>query len=148
MAATRAQWLDALGVDRWVLRDTPRDDGVHAAEPDALPTAQPAPLTVLSATLSESDLALLDKMLAAISVSLTSCDVQTDTEYPLRLPADDRPVLVLTEQQQETEWTRLSADYRGHIAVVAHPARLSADPSLKRPAWESLKRLGAALHAG
>ena len=74
--------------------------------------------------------------------------IETDTAEPLPLPDDDRPVLVLTEQQHETEWTRLSADYRGHIAVVAHPARLSADPSLKRPAWESLKRLGAALHAG
>ncbi|MEM6985798.1 MAG: hypothetical protein AAF499_04585 [Pseudomonadota bacterium] len=148
MAATRAQWLDALGVDRWVLRDTPGDDGERVAEPNAVATAQPAGLTVLSTALSEADLALLDKMLAAIAVSLAACDVQTDTASPPRLPADDRPVLVLTEHQHETEWTRLSADYRGHIAVVAHPARLSADPSLKRPAWESLKRLGAALHAG
>lgn len=141
---TRAQWLDAIGIDRWVARDAPASTQVLTTEThQSAPDVESDVLTIVVDSLAAGDRVVLEKMLAAISVPLSRCAiVDSANGY---LPDSPRPVLVLAAAGTEAIWSDHCAAFSGVAEVVAHPARFVDEPGLKRPAWEALKRLGAAI---
>ncbi|MEM7377405.1 MAG: hypothetical protein AAF460_07855 [Pseudomonadota bacterium] len=146
-ASGRALWLDALGIERWVRRGGADDAAVAPAE--ALGTGDsPTPrLTVLSPAMSDADQAVLDKMLTAIALHRGDWELQPTDSAVLSLPQDGRAVLVLASVDHELAWSVACEAYPGVAAVVAHPGRFAAEPHLKRPVWESLKRLESAIRS-
>lgn len=140
MGASREAWLDAIGIDRWVRRDSPSMSASSAGAPAPV-------LTVCSGPLSAAEQAVLEKMLAAISVPLSACAVHLGETIGFELPTDARPLLLLSDAEREAECRSIASAYAGPIAVVAHPSRFASQPDLKRPAWEALKHLSDAMRS-
>lgn len=151
-AHPRAAWLDAMGVDRWVVRGaTDESDGqtTGGVAVQWLSCPDSPRLTVLTCSpLGPASHVVLDRMLAAIQVVKSDCAVgETDLPGAVSSMAAT-PVLVLAQDGEEPAWQAEFAHHTARVEVIAHPDRFAADPSLKRPAWEALKRLEHTLNGG
>ena len=108
--------------------------------------------------LSDTDKSLLAKMLAAIGLELESQSIASLTVNGeitvaklismlqpeivlLMVSGGDAPAMIepYRVSHQTPSWSTAP------IVTTHHPAELTRDPALKRPAWEDLKRLKAAL---
>ncbi|MEM9605003.1 MAG: hypothetical protein AAGA11_19225 [Pseudomonadota bacterium] len=145
--SARAQWLDAIGVERWVQRVGAHDtlDAPVAVRDTAAADLPPPRLTVVSPALRDAEQAVLDKMLSAIALQPGDWALQSTDGAALSLPQDGRAVLVLAPVDHELAWSVACEAYTGVATVVAHPSRFTAEPHLKRPVWESLKQLESAI---
>lgn len=115
-------------------------------------------LVIEPPSLNTHDMELLGKMLGAIQLELASQSIVTlsaDGSVSVRellLHCQPKMVLVMAgcggnaaiidshrQRHHKPEWCQAS------LAITHHPAELISLPELKRPAWEDLKRVKAAL---
>ncbi len=147
-----AAWLDAMGVDRWVRRSAPAEPAESTPYDSAVSwqaVVDSPVLAVLSCSpLDGASTDVLDRMLAAIQVSRLDCAIGLVSAPNDLLSVTQHTLLILSSEGDEAGWRDALAGRGGHTEIIAHPDRFSADPALKRPAWEALKRLERTLNAG